>query len=295
MTSSIRFAAQFFIRNPHLKPLHSTQPFAYTRTLTYHHESEKNMRNLSTPYHSLCTEFYALDKPKPPADGLAYYSHLAKKSRGPILEPMCGSGRYLLPMRKMGLDVTGFDTSKEMIKLGRDICDTEQDALAMVEASFETFKPSTTYQLVFIPSGSFCLLTSDSDRDTALNTIFHNLGSNGTLAFEVDTLACAQNLEPTWTGNSVLKSDGSRILLSTYNEFEPSTNIMTTLCRYEHWENNRIVQTQVEDFRVRLYDPATLIDVLKHHGFKVNAISTPFSKDEIDKNTETVLVECTKK
>ena len=49
-------------------------------------------------YGSLCTEFYDLDKPSAPADALAFYVARARKVGGRILEPMCGSGRFLLPM-----------------------------------------------------------------------------------------------------------------------------------------------------------------------------------------------------
>jgi len=53
-------------------------------------------------YGSLCTEFYDLDKPSAPADALAFYVERARKAGGRVLEPMCGSGRFLLPMSLAG-------------------------------------------------------------------------------------------------------------------------------------------------------------------------------------------------
>ena len=74
---------------------------------------------VSTPYQTLCTEYYELDKPNPPEDGFAFYCKLADEAKGPILEPMCGSGRFLIPMFKKGYDILGFDTSSHMLKVGR--------------------------------------------------------------------------------------------------------------------------------------------------------------------------------
>ena len=47
-------------------------------------------------YRRLCTEFYDIDKPRPPDEAFAFYRGRAEQVKGPILEPMCGSGRFLL-------------------------------------------------------------------------------------------------------------------------------------------------------------------------------------------------------
>ena len=46
---------------------------------------------------------------------LSFYMHHAQQSNGPILEPMCGSGRFLIPMLQAGLDAEGFDASPSML------------------------------------------------------------------------------------------------------------------------------------------------------------------------------------
>lgn len=60
-------------------------------------------------YLSLCTEVYDLSKPNPPEDAYAFYRVYAMKANGPILEPMCGTGRFLLPLLEEGFNVHGFD------------------------------------------------------------------------------------------------------------------------------------------------------------------------------------------
>ena len=63
-------------------------------------------------YLSLCTKVYGLSKPNPPEDAYAFYRDYAMKANGPILEPMCGTGRFLLPLLEEGFNVHGFDASQ---------------------------------------------------------------------------------------------------------------------------------------------------------------------------------------
>ena len=66
-------------------------------------------------YGRLCTEFYALDKPDAPPDAFDFYERHARAASGPVHEPMCGTGRFLLPLLAQGLDISGSDTSREML------------------------------------------------------------------------------------------------------------------------------------------------------------------------------------
>ena len=45
-------------------------------------------------YLSLCSQYYELDKPDAPHDALEFYLKYVKNTDGPILEPMCGTGRF---------------------------------------------------------------------------------------------------------------------------------------------------------------------------------------------------------
>ncbi|MBK6878038.1 MAG: class I SAM-dependent methyltransferase [Ignavibacteria bacterium] len=67
-------------------------------------------------YKSLCTEFYDLDKPLAPDDALEYYLNQIQLSSQPVLEPMCGTGRFLIPLFEKGIDIDGIDASEHMLE-----------------------------------------------------------------------------------------------------------------------------------------------------------------------------------
>ncbi len=59
-------------------------------------------------YGSLCTEMYEILHEKAPEDELQFYLSYAQKGMR-ILEPLCGSGRFLVPFFKRGFNISGMD------------------------------------------------------------------------------------------------------------------------------------------------------------------------------------------
>lgn len=66
-------------------------------------------------YLGLCTEYYDLDKLQAPLDALTFYREYAQAAKGPILEPMCGTGRFLIPIFEDAYEIHGFDASPFML------------------------------------------------------------------------------------------------------------------------------------------------------------------------------------
>lgn len=67
-------------------------------------------------YKYLSAIFYDLERPQINQEQFRYFSSYLKKDLQ-ILEPMCGSGRFLINLLKNGYKVDGFDLSKDMIEL----------------------------------------------------------------------------------------------------------------------------------------------------------------------------------
>jgi len=104
-------------------------------------------------YGKLCTEFYDVDKPTAPPDAYDFYEAFAREARGPIHEPMCGSGRFLLPLLAQGLDISGSDTSPEML----EACQRRAEQLGLTpeltSQALGNFTCQRAPSLIFIPSG----------------------------------------------------------------------------------------------------------------------------------------------
>ncbi len=186
----------------------------------------------SLPYQELCTQFYALDKPSAPKEALDFYLRYAKQVQGPILEPMCGTGNFLIPLIEAGCDITGFDKSPQMLTLCQKKCQKLRVNPNLQLGSFETVEFDKLFQLVMIPSSSFCLLTTDQEISLTLSCLHKALKPGGRFLFEIETPLNAEEYQDIWLATSIDKPDGSKLVLSTSSHFNPITQIQTTLCRY---------------------------------------------------------------
>ncbi|HEV8051822.1 MAG TPA: class I SAM-dependent methyltransferase [Parachlamydiaceae bacterium] len=254
------------------------------------------MNKESLPYRGLCTEYYELDKPSAPDDALNCYLKYAEEAKGLILEPMCGTGRFLIPLLEKGYSVTGFDYSPYMLDICRKKC-TERGLTAdLQEATFKTFVSPELYNLIFIPSGSFGHLISSHEITQALTFITDSLASGGKFVFEVETLTAVREPQGIWKGRWINKSDGSKIVMSILSQFDAATCVETGLFRYELWEGNAISQIEVEDYQVRHYTPAEIEELLDRHGLKVIGKwqAEPFAQIAARDNAAVILYECIK-
>ncbi|MBK7974420.1 MAG: class I SAM-dependent methyltransferase [Deltaproteobacteria bacterium] len=135
-------------------------------------------------YGSLCTEFYDLDKPSAPSAAIDFYTQKARSARGRILEPMCGSGRLLVPLIRAGLVVDGTDSSRHMIAACQRRLAIAGVCADIVDQPLEALSLPHRYGLAFIPSGSIGLLTSDDTLLVALARIREHLLPDASLLLE---------------------------------------------------------------------------------------------------------------
>lgn len=254
------------------------------------------MNKESLPYRALCADYYELDKPKAPKDALECYLNYAKEANGPILEPMCGTGRFLIPLLEHGYDVTGFDYSPYMLDVCRKKCKERGLSSKLQEATFETFSSSELYNLIFIPSGSFGHLITPEQVNLALTFISGRLKSGGKFVVEIETLRSIREPQDVWRGRWISRPDGSKIVINILSRFNPITRVETGLFRYELWEENKISRTEVEDFHVRHYEPSEIEKLIKLHNLKIVGKwqADPYSRTNASHDTPLILYECIK-
>ena len=105
-------------------------------------------------YGSLCTEMYEILHEQAPQNELNFYLSHAEKGKK-ILEPLCGSGRFLVPFLKRGFDISGMDLSGEMLaKLKQKAPDAKA-----IQADIIDYAVQEQFDYIFIPSGSVSLFT----------------------------------------------------------------------------------------------------------------------------------------
>lgn len=245
-------------------------------------------------YQSLCTEYYELDKPHAPADALQFYLEFMKQAEQPILEPMCGTGRFLIPALEYGIDIEGLDASLHMLEVCKRKCTEKQLQCTLYQGSIETMQLNKQYGLIFIPAGSFGLLSSKNQAQKALNAIYQHLKSGGSFICEIETIYNQFSQPDIWHGSCKKRNDGSLLVANMLFSFDPQEKIETVLQKYEVWENNTITHTEVEKLGVRLYEPYEFDLLLKEAGFKNIKRLEPYTQDPASDQAKELLYLCQK-
>lgn len=245
-------------------------------------------------YLGLSAEYYTLDKPEPPQDALDFYIDYIKSAPHPILEPMCGTGRFLIPIIQRGYDIEGFDASSFMLEHLHDRCSSLNLRPRIWHGFLENISDINKYGLIFIPSGSLGLITNHELLKQSLQVIYNALIPSGKFVFDVKTLKAVPKKPGMWTGSIRRRSDNKQILLSKF-DLPFKNNITTSIRRYDLIDINSIVKSEVEEFSVMLHEVNYLKSILDSIGFKTIKLIKAFNKNEIpDVEDECVAFECIK-
>jgi len=250
-----------------------------------------------TTYLKLCTEFYdlELDKNKD-LNAFSFYTQYADQAHGAILEPMCGTGRFLIPLLEAGFNIEGFDASPHMLNALIQKYAAISDKKAPVWQEFvQDFKRDKKYQLIFIPFGSWGLITDRANAQKGLEALYHHLLPGGKLVLEIETIASAPKNSGIWCRGTHIKQDNSLIAVNTLTSYQPNTQLFSSICRYEQLINNEIIATETEDFQQYLYRFNEIEKMLTITGFSEIKKYQDYAKNPaVDLQSPILFYECLK-
>jgi SAM-dependent methyltransferase len=246
-------------------------------------------------YGKLCSQFYAVDKPAAPPDAFDFYERYARAANGPIHEPMCGSGRFLLPFLAQGLDISGSDSSREML----EICQSRAAELGLTprlaQLELQQLTCPSPPRLIFIPSGSFGLLIDDVAVKSALRRVHDVLAPGGLFLVEAERLLpVSPETSGVWGGRWLELPGGERLVLSWLTQYSGANNVTSSVHRYELVKDGQLSATEYEDFRVRSYDCDEFRAWLVEAGFSDVRVLKPYADLPADDSDDAFVFECRK-
>jgi SAM-dependent methyltransferase len=234
---------------------------------------------LSVPvaeYKRLLTEAYDLDKPEAPAGELERWLRYARAARGPVLEVMCGSGRFLVPLAVAGIDIDGIDASVDMLAACKKRCDEQGVSPGLHRQFAQELDLPRRYSLAFIAAGSFGLIIDDADCRAALHQLFEHLEPGAVLVVDAETPAVAPRRTGRWFGRWWNRPDGATIVLRELGRYDPETRIEEGLGIYELFVDGRLVETELNNWVRRFWTAEELEIELSSAGFVDIEITEPY-------------------
>jgi SAM-dependent methyltransferase len=227
-------------------------------------------------------------------DDIPFYRELARRCGGPILEPMCGSGRLLMPLARAGYRLTGIDISPMLLELAHDKLATAGllGQVELQEADIRHATPAGPFSLAVVALNSFMHLATTNDQLAALGQIRAALRPDGLLAldlFNPDLRALAAYNNELVFDKPLTLADGTHTHKFVTQQADPAAQTLYIQFIYDELGAEGRVRRSVLPFTLRWLYRYELEHLLARAGFVLEAVYGSYDLDEYGAASELML------
>lgn len=202
---------------------------------------------------------------------IKFYIDVLKNYNSPFLELSCGTGRILLEAIKNGLKVDGTDSSKEMITICREKIKNYNFSSNLYLQEIENLSINKKYNTIYIPGGTFGLISDAEKAQNTLRKIYNHLNNGGSLLLDIfiPWEQILSNQSDMWRiGKSAFCDDTNEHFLVSFSDlFDLTNQIRTMNIKYETFKDNNLIDTQFDVVNMRWYSINEFSLMLEKAGF----------------------------
>jgi SAM-dependent methyltransferase len=220
-------------------------------------------------YRGLVAQWYDTLLGKEKKD-IEFYKKIVLTSKGKVLELACGTGRILVPIRALGIDIEGLDMSPEMLALCREKLRKNNLSAPLYEQDLIRFKTGKQYAAIFIAGGSFQIIDNFEKAMTSLQLIYHHLQSDGLFVLDLFSpwFQFKANTEGQWQlGRTASNEKGEKLLCHSCSEIDIPNQLIKSHFKYELFREDRLIETMLDKFNLRWYGKEEFRLMLEKAGF----------------------------
>lgn len=220
-------------------------------------------------YGKLCTEFYDADKKFATQEEVDFYKSLFATSEL-LLEPMCGSGRLLIPLMQEDYQIHGVDNSQDMLESCRKRANKLGLKPILFKEEIENFKSTNQYDGIIIPFGSFQLFYPREKAFQMLEKFREFLKPNGKFVLDlfVPWDALWKDNEEENSQRKVQLEDGSVIKIDSHNIANKFEQFILSDSTYIKLVDGEVISQETEQMYVCWYYRYEIELILEKFGFK---------------------------
>ena len=218
-------------------------------------------------YGKLCTIIYDLDKKFASPDEINFYTSFVNTPQAKILEPMCGSGRFYIPLLKAGYNITGFDASPAMLAACRKRCKAYNLTPHLFRADIIQFQDRQQYDYIIIPIGSVSLIIDEEDLLHCLENMRVSLSKNGEFIFSILNPGSPTEDINEWQEKMRYLLDDKEIICKQKMHYLPEQSLLDIKLLYELRQEGNLLEQEYQDFPIRLYTQDIINQLLQQAGF----------------------------
>ena len=223
---------------------------------------------------------------------LAFWTALAEKEGGPVVEWGAGTGRLVIPLAGLGHEVTAVEVSGAMVEAGRE----KGGAVRWVLGDMRDASSGGRSGLAICAFNSFLCLLSVDDAVAFLRNAREHLLPGGLLGIEVSAFSPEELSEP--PGGTVMRhdftrerSDGGTLERFSVSRYDPALQLLRMRLFYELYDGSGILETRrVHELAIRTVGRGELELMLRLAGFEVEAVYGGFEGQAFDAGSDHLIV-----
>ena len=226
-------------------------------------------------------------------EDIPFYVEEALRSKGPVIELGCGTGRVAIPIAEAGVGITGLDFSEAMLEVARSKAGRLQgndSLLTLARADMREFSLDEKFSLAIIPFRGFLSLLTVEDQVKTLLNIRRHLASDGRLILnffvpDIDTLT--QEGDVPYHLRDVTDPDtGARLVLWNQTSCDAHNQVLSTRIIIEILDHDGAVSKRIyRDLQLRYIYRWEMHHLLKICGYEVLDLYGDFDRSPFDETS----------
>jgi hypothetical protein len=225
---------------------------------------------------------------------VSHWEHLGKPS--PLLEPMCGTGLNLIPFLALGVPCDGTDSSPYMLEICRMKLLQLGLQSSLHQQALETLELAQRYGFIFIPGGSFGHIYDKQIAATSLKRLYDHLQPGGWLVLDVRPPASIDTFGAPGQVDYDLDDyeDGSTVFTTGYWDHLEDGRVIRKWNKMERFMDNILTETEIFDYRERLYDASEIESDLEQAGFQTIRLTKAYEHATVPGERDGIVCSCQK-
>lgn len=220
-------------------------------------------------------------------EDVPFYRALARRTGGPIIELMCGTGRLLAPLARAGYSVSGLDIAPALLaraqaRLGQAGL---LDRVGLHQGDVRDPLPGGPYALAIVGLNSFMHLESTEDQLRALQNIAAALQPDGLLVldlFNPDPRELLRHNNELVFDKSFALEDGTSVQKFVTQSVDMAAQSIRVTFLYDALAEGGLLRRTALPFRMRWLYRYELEHALARSGLALDALYGSYELDDYD-------------
>jgi ubiquinone/menaquinone biosynthesis C-methylase UbiE len=217
-----------------------------------------------------------------------FFLSYAKQCKGSILDLACGTGKFTIPIAKLGLPVVGVDICEPMLELAKkkslnfpiEWC--SQDARSM--------EFGQKFKLIIMGGNAFQAFLTKEDQKAMLTNVKNHLDKDGIFIFGTrnpisEDLQNEINKPEYW--HSFVDYKGVTVEVYGKQKYDAKEEIVT-YTTIRKWPS----YTKETEIKLKFTSKRSLVKLLEESGFEVLELYGSYNKERFEIQSDNIIVVC---